>query len=103
MQNLLYKSKGLATRWLTLIAFVFVCLLTHAQSVPTHNKQKDAELLGKALEYFASQKYHECLLILQGLDKQYRLNPRYKAYLGVCYYYDWDYDCLLYTSPSPRD
>lgn len=53
---------------------------------------KDAEQLGKALEYFASQKYHECLLILQGLDKQYRLNPRYKAYLGVCYYYEWDYE-----------
>lgn len=22
----------------------------------------------------------------------YRLNPRYKAYLGVCYYYAWDYE-----------
>ena len=82
MQNLLYKSKGLATRWLTLIAFVFVCLLTHAQSAQPTTSKKDAELLGKALEYFSSQKYHECLLILQGLDKQYRLNPRYKSIFG---------------------
>lgn len=28
---------------------------------------------------------------MQELDKHYRLNPRYKAYLGVCYYYEWDY------------
>lgn len=44
-----------------------------------------------ALEYFQSGKYHEALLILQKLDKQYRLNPRFRAYLGVCYYYEWDY------------
>lgn len=58
----------------------------------TQQEKKDAtEQLGKALEYFTSQKYHECLMIMQELDKQYRLNPRYKAYLGVCYYYEWDY------------
>lgn len=55
-------------------------------------KQTDAELLAKALDYFTSQKYHECLLILQPLNKRYKLNPRYKAYLGVCYYYEWDYE-----------
>lgn len=31
-------------------------------------------------------------MIMQDLEKQYRLNPRYKAYLGVCYYYEWDYE-----------
>lgn len=55
-------------------------------------RKEDAELLGKALDYFTSQKFHECLGILEGLDKKYRLNPRYKAYLGVCYYYEWDYE-----------
>ena len=55
------------------------------------SKKADTEQLGKALDYFTSKKYHECLLILQELDKHYRLNPRYKAYLGVCYYYEWDY------------
>lgn len=54
-------------------------------------KEAAAEQLSKALDYFTSQKYHECLMIMQELDKQYRLNPRYKAYLGVCYYYEWDY------------
>lgn len=54
-------------------------------------KEVAAEQLSKALDYFTSQKYHECLMIMQELDKQYRLNPRYKAYLGVCYYYEWDY------------
>ena len=55
-------------------------------------KKADAEQLAKAIDYFTSQKYHECLLILQPLNKRYKLNPRYKAYLGVCYYYEWDYE-----------
>ncbi len=67
-------------------------------------KQEDKELLEKALEYFSSKKYHECLGILETLDKKYRLNPRYKAYLGVCYYYEWDYahatKCLTEAIPK---
>ena len=55
-------------------------------------KKEDAELLARALDYFVSRKYHECLILLERLDKTYRLNPRYKAYLGVCYYYEWDYE-----------
>lgn len=51
----------------------------------------DADRLGMALEYFQSEKYHEALLLLQQLDKEYHLNPRFRAYLGVCYYYDWDF------------
>lgn len=67
-------------------------------------KRQDADKLGMALEYFTSKKYHECMLLLQGLDKQYRLNPRYKAYLGVCYYYEWKYEeaslCLSEVIPK---
>lgn len=55
-------------------------------------KSKDAEELGKALEYFTSAKYHEALLIFQRLDKEYKLNERFKAYIGLCYYHDWDYE-----------
>lgn len=63
-----------------------------AASADKHaDKRSDAEQLGKALEYFTSGKYHESLLILQELGKHYRLNPRYKAYLGVSAYYEWDY------------
>jgi tetratricopeptide (TPR) repeat protein len=43
------------------------------------------------LEYFRSGKYHEALLMLKPLDLHYRLNPRYRAYIGVCHYYEWDY------------
>lgn len=56
------------------------------------DKLDDADKLGMALEYFSSGKYHECLLLLQQLDKHYRLNPRYRAYLGVCYYYEWNFE-----------
>ena len=45
-----------------------------------------------ALEYFKSAKYHEALLILEKLDRQYNLNPRFHAYMGVCYYYEWLYE-----------
>ena len=67
-------------------------------------QQKDSERLGKALDYFQSGKYHECMVILQDLDQHYRLNPRFRAYLGVCYYYEWDYEnavnCLDASLPS---
>ena len=48
----------------------------------------DSQKLGMALDYFQSGKYHETLLILEQLDKQYRLNPRFRAYLGVCYFHE---------------
>lgn len=51
----------------------------------------DTKTLGKALEYFSGGKYHEALLLLKGLDSKYKLNPRFKAYIGVCYYHEWDY------------
>ena len=68
---------------------------TENQSLPVSSQQQkkeDAELLARALDYFVSRKYHECQILLERLDKTYRLNPRYKAYLGVCYYYEWDYE-----------
>ena len=55
-------------------------------------KSKDSEDLGKALDYFTSQKYHEALLIFRRLDKDYQLNPRFKAYIGLCYFNEWDYE-----------
>lgn len=56
-----------------------------------HAQPSDADRLGMAIEYFQSGKYHEALLLLQKLDKEYHLNPRFRAYLGVCYYYEWDF------------
>lgn len=55
------------------------------------DKKADAELLARALDYFASEKFHECLVLLQPLNRRYKLNPRYRAYLAVCLYYEWEY------------
>ena len=45
-----------------------------------------------AIDYFQSSKYHEALILFQQLEKQYKLNPRHLGYLGVCYYYEWEYN-----------
>lgn len=55
------------------------------------DKKADAEQLARALDYFASEKFHECLILLQPLNRRYKLNPRYRAYLAVCLYYEWEY------------
>ena len=54
-------------------------------------QHEDTEQLGKALDYFNSEKYHEALIIFHRLDNKYKLNPRFRAYIGLCYYYEWDY------------
>lgn len=71
---------------------------------PSRQKKADAEQLAKALDYFKSQKYHECLLLLQPLDKRYKLNPRYRAYLGLCHYYEWEYEeaILCFDDALPK-
>ena len=73
--------------------------LAHSKKIeesPTFQEKKserkaDAELLARALDYFASEKFHECLILLQPLNRRYKLNPRYRAYLAVCLYYEWEY------------
>lgn len=64
----------------------------------------DAERLARGLEYFRAAQYHECLLLLAPLDSAYQLNPRYRAFLGVCYYHEADYKraaaCLDETLPQ---
>lgn len=74
--------------------------LEHSKKIeesPTFQEKKgdrkaDAEQLARALDYFASEKFHECLVLLQPLNRRYKLNPRYRAYLAVCLYYEWEYD-----------
>lgn len=81
--------------------FLLACLLGTLLGVWA---QADSERLGMALEYFQSQKYHESLLIFKDLDKRYRLNPRFRAYIGVCYYYEWDYEnaCKYLDATLPQ-
>lgn len=55
------------------------------------DRKADAEQLARALDYFSSEKFHECQVLLQPLNRRYKLNPRYRAYLAVCLYYEWEY------------
>ena len=73
------------------LSFIGVQQKSEVQQKSNIQKKADAERLARALDYFNSQKYHECLLILQPLAKRYKLNPRYLAYLGICLYQEWDY------------
>ena len=73
--------------------------LAHSKKIeesPTFQEKKgdrkeDAEQLARALDYFSSEKFHECLVLLHPLNRRYKLNPRYRAYLAVCLYYEWEY------------
>lgn len=56
------------------------------------DQETDSERLGRAIDYFQSGKYHEAMLIFEQLNAKYKLNPRFHGYLGVCYYYDWQYE-----------
>lgn len=56
------------------------------------DRSQDSNKLGKALEYFSGEKYHEALILLTDLNKRYKLNPRFKAYMAVCLYHEWDYE-----------
>ncbi|MGN1375618.1 MAG: tetratricopeptide repeat protein [Prevotella sp.] len=51
----------------------------------------DSQKLARALEYVRGGKFNEALPLLSNLNGKYRLNPRYKAYLGLCYYHEWKY------------
>lgn len=77
------------------IKYIFILALTLCFH-PKANGQaiqdlSDKELLANGIEYFGSGKYREALNILTKLDKKYKLNPRFKAYIGLCHYYEWNY------------
>lgn len=72
-----------------LTTFAFA-LSTYSQIQNTY-KNDASEQLGMAIDYFTSGKYHEALLIFSRLDKDFKLNPRFHAYMGVCQYYEWNF------------
>ncbi|MDD7319201.1 MAG: hypothetical protein SOZ80_04745 [Prevotella sp.] len=72
---------------LTLLAFTFPTF-SQAQKA---DKNEATEKLGMAIDYFTAGKYHEALLIFSRLDKEFKLNPRFHAYMGVCQYYEWNF------------
>lgn len=81
------KIKDIIWRTIATLLIATASLLP-AQAQPS---DPDPVQLDKAIAYFTSAKYHEALLIFQRLDKRYKLNDRFRAYIGLCYYYEWDY------------
>lgn len=73
-------------------AMTAVALSLCVSTAQTASKMPDKEQLAIALDYFGSGKYSEALRLLSALDKKYELNPRFKAYMGVCYFYEWNYE-----------
>lgn len=61
-------------------------------SLTAYCQSRDSELLGKAIEYYGGQKYHESLLAFEQLRKTYKLNPRFLAYMGICYFKEQKYE-----------
>jgi 2-amino-4-hydroxy-6-hydroxymethyldihydropteridine diphosphokinase len=61
------------------------------QQAMAQTKKQDTELLGKAVDYYNGGKYHESILAFERLQKRYRLNPRFQAYLGICYFKERQY------------
>ena len=88
-----------------LVILLLMVFASCANAQPRQRQKSEAsEQLGMALDYFSSGKYHEALLIFSRLDKQYNLNPRFHAYMGVCQYYEWNYEeaCKLLSEALPK-
>ncbi len=71
---------------------LLLCSLMLSPSLLHGQDVKDSDRLGMAIDYFKSGKYHEALLLFERLDKSYKLNPRFHAYMGLCLYQEWDYE-----------
>lgn len=87
------------------IAVLALCFVAALQPHPLAAQEaSDNDKLGMAVEYFQSGKYHEALLLFRDLNGRYRLNPRLEAYMGVCCYYEWEFEeaCAHIDSVADR-
>lgn len=84
---LLKALRSAATCFLLLLAAMF----TVPADAVAQTKKQDTELLGKAVDYYNGGKYHESILAFEKLQKRYSLNPRFQAYLGICYFKERQY------------
>ncbi len=83
------------------IASVVVCWMF---SITMNAQPSDSDRLGMALDYYCSGKIEEALVIFERLDRQYQLNPRFHAYMGMCYYHERIYDlaCKYFDEAIPH-
>ena len=75
---------------------LFIILPTCILAQNKRQQNNDKELLAKAIDYYQGSKYHEALLFFEQLNNRYVLNPRFKAYMAVCYYHDNDFKKAVY-------
>lgn len=84
---------ALNCRHSAVILLTFALLLAGLSSRARQSgKLSDSELLGRALDYFKDAKYSEALQIFTSLEQKHKLNPRFRAYMGLCHYYEWQYE-----------
>lgn len=76
-----------------LLLFILFSLLIVIPS-SAQNTAEDKEKLSRAVEYFNTEKYHEAGLLFRQLNEKYELSPRFKAYLGICEFQDWNYPAV---------
>ena len=78
--------------FLLTVLLSFTVLASFGNMKAAGENSSSQEQLTKALEYFQGGKYHEAILCFTKLQKRYKLNPRFKAYLGMCYYKEGMYE-----------
>lgn len=87
------KDFARCNRFLYKVKYIIISIILALYScLPSFSQSADSEKLGMAIEYFQSGKYSEALLLFTAIEKKHSLNARFKAYIGVCYYYQWQYD-----------
>lgn len=85
------QSSIFRSRLKRLVVIVWLLGISSLSFAQTPSTSVGTDALEHALDYFTSGKYHEALLLFKQLNKQYKLNPRFKAYTALCYYHEWDY------------
>ena len=76
----------------SIILLLLVLAFTQTSYSQTkYDNISDKDKLNKAVDYFQSGKYHESIILFKQLEKRFNLNYRFRAYMGVCYYYDHEY------------
>ena len=77
---------------LLLCAILLWCVPVTPVLATSTTKSADKEKLERAIQYFQGGKFHEALLLFAPLSKKYTLSKRTIAYMGVCCYYEGDFE-----------
>ena len=85
-----HRDDVLAVFWQRLCCILaFLCL--SILSVSAQTTDPDPVLLDKGCGIFQLGEVSRGIAYFQQLDKRYKLNDRFRAYIGLCYYNEWEY------------